>query len=351
MGQPQTVSSRAMTGQGTSWTNMVAILNKAKTGSGVFPGTNYANLSISSVGYTQGGSVDATTAGKVADLADMTVQFDALNLNAVPLKFYYGLPAAITSATVFDQSVWGTYVFCRAQAPGMGGAYSGRVYATGPSYPWQFNGADQIHTGDYGSSRWGEIEGYARWLVQDKGIAWTPLWRPLTGGALVRSGQTITVPFARPAGPDFANAPMVWQNNPVDGIKDWPQKGFHVRRGGVELTVTPAIAGMTVQLAVSETINPGDSLEVSYAWYGPGGPAYAASMPGVGGNLVMNGPPSVLYPNGWNGAGKTIDDLGVAASLKRCSHGRTLLAGYSVRAIAARRGGASNDYARRRFWR
>ena len=32
-----------------------------------------------------------------------------------------------------------------------------------------------------------------------------------------------------------------------------------------------------------------------------------ASNSGVGGNLVMQGPPSVLYPNGWNGAAKTID--------------------------------------------
>jgi hypothetical protein len=74
----------------------------------------------------------------------------------------------------------------------------------------------------------------------------------------------------------------------------------------VDLTVAPAISGINVILAVTETISPGDSLEVSYAWYGPGGPNPGANS-GVGGNLVMHGPPSVLFPNGHNGATKTID--------------------------------------------
>ena len=63
-------------------------------------------------------------------------------------------------------------------------------------------------------------------------------------------------------GPDFAAAPMVWQSDADDGIKVWPQMGFHVKRGGVDLTVTPTISGMNVLLAVTETISAGDSLEV-----------------------------------------------------------------------------------------
>jgi hypothetical protein len=306
LGLPQTVTSRAMLGQGVSWTNMVAILNAIPPGRGAFPTINYTNMLVSSVGYTQGGSVDNTNAGKVADLADMTVQFDALNLNPTPLKFYYGLPAAISTATTASDTNQGTYTFCRTHAPGMGGTYSGRVFATGPSYPYQFNGGDNIHTGDYGSSRWGEIEGYARWCVQDKGVQWTPLWRPLTGGAITVAGQVITVPFARPTGPDFAAGVMSFQSNADDGIKTWPQNGFHVKRGSTDLTVTPAISGMNVLLTIAETISVGDTLEVSYAWYGPGGPNPGISS-GVGGNLVMRGPPSVLYPNGWNGVAKTIE--------------------------------------------
>jgi hypothetical protein len=73
-----------------------------------------------------------------------------------------------------------------------------------------------------------------------------------------------------------------------------------VKRGGTDLTVTPTIAGMTVQLAIAETISAGDTLEVSYSYYGPGGPNPGVCS-GVGGNLTMNGPPSVFY------AGKTID--------------------------------------------
>jgi hypothetical protein len=142
--------------------------------------------------------------------------------------------------------------------------------------------------------------------VQDKGIAWTPLWRPLTGGAITRSGQVVTVPFARPAGPDFAAGVMSFQSNADDGIKTWPQNGFHVKRGGTDLTVAPTISGMNVLLTITEAINAGDALEVSYCWYGPGGTNPGIST-GVGGNLVMRGPPSVLYPSGWNGVAKTIE--------------------------------------------
>ena len=276
---------------------------------GSLPRAGYLDAIFRSVGYTQGTAWNNTRATKEADMADMLSLYDAMNLpgtDTTPLKFYVGLPAATSDSVVFSDSYFGNATFCRANAPGMAGPWSGRCFPSGPAYPWQFIGIDNIHTGDYGTTRWGEIEGYVRHLVEDLGVAWTPLWRPLTGGAIVRAGQVLTVPWARPAGPDFTAGVLTWQNNPVDGIKDWPQKGFHVRRGGVELTVTPAIAGMTVQLAVSETINPGDSLEVSYAWYGPGGPAIGF-VPGVGGNLVINGPSSVLYPNGWNGAAKTID--------------------------------------------
>jgi hypothetical protein len=305
-GLPQTVASEAMQANGVSWNNMLPILASVQIGAGVFPTKSYTSLLISSVGYTQGGSADNTNAGKVADLTDMTQKFDALSLNPAPLAFYYSLPASISTATTSSDSSQGTYTFCRTHAPGMGGAYSGRVYATGCSYPYQFNGGDNIHTGDYGSTRWGEVEGYVRWLVQDKGVQWTPLWRPLTGGAITRSGQVLTVPWARPAGPDFATAALSWQSNADDGIKNWPQSGFYVRRGPTQLTVTPSISGMNVLLTITETINAGDTLEVSYAWYGPGGPNPGPSS-GVGGNLTMHGPPSVLYPHGWNGAAKTIE--------------------------------------------
>lgn len=306
LGLPQTVTSRAMVGQGVSWTNMVSILNAIPPGKGCFPTRNYTNLLVSSVGYTQGGSADNTRAGKEADLTDMMVQFDALNLNPTPLKLYLGLPAVISTAVIGSDTNDGTQSFSRANAPGMGGPYSGRVYASGPSYAYQFNGGDNIHTGDYGSSRWGEIEGYARWLVQDKGVQWTPLWRPLTGGTITRAGQVLTVPMARPAGSDFAAGVLSFQSNADDGIKVWPANGFHVKRGGTDLTVTPAISGMNVLLTITETISNGDVLEVSYGWYGPGGTNPGLNS-GVGGNLVMQGPASVLYPSGWNGAAKTID--------------------------------------------
>lgn len=80
---------------------------------------------------------------------------------------------------------------------------------------------------------------------------------------------------------------------------DRPQKGFHVRRNGTELTVAPAISGLNVNLTISETLHAGDGLEVSYAYRGPGG--IVTQYVGVGGNLRMTGPASVLF------SGKTID--------------------------------------------
>jgi hypothetical protein len=239
----------------------------------------------------------------------MLTLYDAMSLPGTattPLNFYFCMPAGISNSTVYAVSNMGTLQFCRDNAPGQGGTWSGRAFFSSISYAWQFNGNDNIHTGDYGTTRWGEWEGYAKHLVEDLGVPWTPLWRPLSGGAITRVGQVVSVPFARPNSPDFATTPMVWQNNRDDGVKEWPAKGFHVVRSGVQLTVTPAINGLSVDLTIAETINAGDVLEVSYAWYGPGGPN-PSTDPGLGGNLCMNGPASVLYPQGWNGAAKTLD--------------------------------------------
>ena len=309
LGLPQTFASGSLQCLGQSWDNMKLVLTQAKA---AMPYHEVSAINWASVGYTQGSSSDtSSTAQKMGDLDQMIQQFDLLG---PPMAFYFGLPAP-TSGSVSIPSYalgeWATYLYCRANAIGQGGVYSGRVFPTGPSYPWQFSDDTElffgnIHTDPYGTSRWGEIEGYARWLTQDKGIPWTPLWRPLTGGAITRAGQVVTVPMARPSGPDFANAVMSWQSNIDDGVKVFPQYGWHVKRGGVDLTVAPSISGMNVLLAITETINVGDSLEVSYAWYGPGGPT-PGTVTGVGGNLVMNGPASVLYPNGWNGTPKTID--------------------------------------------
>lgn len=301
LGLPQTVGSESIAANGVSWANQLTVLNIVKTFTAK---PKYLLPVFSSVGYTQGSASDsASVAAKAADLTDMIGQYDALALNPTPLKFYLGLPCPVSNAVSipsYSLGEWGTYGYCRTNAPGAGGAFSGRVYATAPSYPWQFNGGDNIHTGNYGTARWGEWEGYVRWLAQDKGVAFTPLWRPLTGGAITIAGQVITVPFARPTAPDFAASVMSWVSDPIDGIKVWPQNGWHVQRLGVDLTVTPSIVGLSVHLAIVEALAPGDVLEVSYAWYGPGGPNPGIST-GVGGNLTMTGPDSVLFP------GKTID--------------------------------------------
>jgi hypothetical protein len=300
VGSPINIGSQAFTSLGRSWTNQGIVIPQLLA---ALPQGQYLDPVFRSVGYTQADAADLTATSKQADLADMLTLYDTMGLplaGTTPLNYYLELPAAVSQTTTMDASSYGTYLFCRTHAPGQSGTWSGRCFATAPSYAWQFNGADNIHTGDYGTLRWGEAEGYVKHLVEDLGIMWTPLWRSL-GGIIAISGQTITIPFDRPAGPDFAAAAMTWQSDPIDGIKAWPNQGFNVYRSGAPLTLpSVTIAGMSVQLVVQETLVPGDALEVSYAWHGPGGPNPGLNS-GVGGNLVMNGPPSVLA------AGKTID--------------------------------------------
>ena len=267
------------------------------------PKGGYASAIFRSVGYTQGTAADNTQASKLSDLTDMLTLYDGMGLpgtGSTPLNYYLGLPAEVSNLGVFSDSYQGTTVFCRTNAPGRGGPWSGRCFATSPSYPWQFVGTDNIHTGDYGTVRWGEWEGYVKHLVEDLGVGWTPLWRSFVN-AIYRIGQNIHVPFDRPTGPDFATGVLAWKSDPVDGIKVWPQYGFYVWRSGVSLSLgTPMISGLEVIIPVFDVLNAGDALEVSAAYYGPGGPNPGLNS-GVGCNLMMAGPPSQLVP------GKTID--------------------------------------------
>lgn len=311
VGSPQSISSSVISGQNTSWTNLLSILSQ--TNAMVPPQLNVNGKILKllppqykTFGYTQGGAADSTQTSKLSDLTQMYQDFDALALSGGPLKGYFGLPAAITTAQTTNVSAYGTVVFCQTNAPFAGGPYSRRTYFSSCSYPWPFNGADNIHTNNYGTARWGEWEGYVKFLVEDKGIQFTPLWVQSTPISV--SGQNIFVTFDRPNSPDFTNGSLSWQSDSNDGIKIWPQYGFHVKRGGSDLTVNPVLpsSGTTVTLQISEQLNPGDSLEVSYCWYGPGGPDPGPNT-GVGGNLTMTGPPSVLFPNGYQNTPKTID--------------------------------------------
>ncbi len=307
-GAAQTVGSRSMACKGTSWANMLTIINALN---GLVPQGKYSAITYKSVGYTQAASDINSVAAKEADLVDMIQQYDAI----LPgMKFYLGQPAPISEGTKMVTSWYGTTQFCRDQAPTAHGTYSGRVFGVTPWYQWPFSGPNDpaygdIHTGPYGTVREGEIEGYVRYLVQDLGIMWTPLWLSLTKQITIPDHHTIVIPFDRPNSPDFANGVLSFQNDPNDGIQDWPNNGFNVIRLSDNTTLSIigiTIDGMNVVLDIFEQLQPRQQLEVSYAYYGPGGSA-PGLMSGVGGNLVMQGPPSVLFPNGYQNVSKTID--------------------------------------------
>jgi hypothetical protein len=237
-----------------------------------------------------------TAAGKLADLNAMFPAFDALDLpGTTPGSMFalIGFPPALSTDTALDISSYQTIPWARTNAPLAGGAYSGRAFLTGPAYPYQFGPDTTIHTGAFGTILWGEVGGYVRWLWMDKGIRWTPLWLSLTN-SITTSGNTIVIPFDRPPGPDFASSIMTFQYAPTYGIKLWPNLGFNVKRNGFFLTLaSETISGLNVILDLGTPPLPGD--EVSYAYYGPGGNS-PDNQSGVGGNLVMDGPDSVMAP-------------------------------------------------------
>ena len=299
IGSPQNVVSGPMicTPYG-GWPNMLTMLASLQT----FPvmGVRFAGARFRSFMYLQASSNRPGTTnptGALANLTNMLADLDALGLPGGPMLFYIGLQAVPPQFTVFDQGYFAKYLFCRQHAPGAGGTWSGRCFAASTIYQWPFDITNNPHFDARAAIRFGEWVGYVAHQVEDlSNTAWTPLWRPLTGGTITVAGQVVTVPFARPNSPDFVTMPMVFKSDPLDGIQIWPQMGFHVRRSGADLTVTPTINGMNVLITIIETISPGDVLEVSYAWYGPGG-AIPQLAPGLGGNLAMPGPPSVFYAN------------------------------------------------------
>lgn len=249
-----------------------------------------------SVLWVQGGSFDtSSTAPTITEWTAMEAAYDALNLPGAGtngLLFYLPIRASNSDDTAGTNAILGGVKFVRDNT-------NGRTIGACPWYQWPFTGADNIHLGDYGTRREGECVALAEYVTETEGTLFKPLWRSLTA-PITRNGQVLTVPFDRPVGSFFANASMAWMSDANDGIKVWPQNGWHVKRGGVDLTVTPTISGMNVLLTIAETISPGDTLEVSYAYYGPGGPTPGPNS-GVGGNLMMPGPPSILFP------GKTIN--------------------------------------------
>ena len=142
-----------------------------------------------------------------------------------------------------------------------------------------------IHLDQHGQIRLGEWEGYVGNQVEDQGNRnWTPLWASMVNPVSI-SGQKVVFSFDRPNSPDFAGLPLEWRSDPRDGIKVWPNYGFHVFNGATDLPITSVtIVGMTVEVVVTPTLVPGTVLEVSYAyraaaWTGIRGRAQRATQP------------------------------------------------------------------------
>jgi hypothetical protein len=244
------------------------------------------------------GSTPDTATQKATDLTSMLIAYDDLalpNTNVAPLNYFFIFNGCLSNQTLTPVSVYEVIPFCRTNA-------NGRTWMATAVYAWPLIGNSNTHTNDYGTCRVGEMLGYSRYVFYSEGAsAYYPLQLSLSSSVAV-TGQVVTVPFDRPTGSHFASGVLSWQNDPLDGIKEWPGKGFWVMRRGKPLTILPIIDGLSVNLTISESLSSGDMLEVSYAYRGPGGPN-PGRCSGVGGNLAMVGPASVFFPgknlNAW----------------------------------------------------
>jgi hypothetical protein len=258
-----------------------------------------------SIGWTQGGSFNARSKmATIREFEAMTAAYDALELPGTsvrPLNFYIGMPGgtSLQDDLTQDAQFAGIAAFCRRNR-------NGRSWGTTPWYQWPFSGPGEktygdIHTGAYGTVRHGEIEGYAKFVVEDeKAAAYTPLWRSRERPIELTAPQVIKVPFDRPSGQAFRTARLSWCWDPMDGIAKADQFGWRVKTPSGFCDVQPSIDGLDVYLTASQAFARGQSLEISYAMHGPKG-----TNPGLHsaclGNLMMAGPDSVFFP------GKTVN--------------------------------------------
>src|SRR5262249_1591012 len=128
------VGSSSLYSEGISWYNQTVVLGQLNT---LFPIPYYTGYELNSVGYTDGaGSATGTMAGKIADMTDMVAQYDALGEPGGPIQFFVDEAPIISNATTRTQNGMGTSTFMRTNAPGAGGPFSGRFFATTPFCQW-----------------------------------------------------------------------------------------------------------------------------------------------------------------------------------------------------------------------
>ena len=292
VGSPQNLTSRPMTTTGTGWSSMLMVLNSLKSYP-VLPSPQYQAARFVSFAYNQNttGRIGVSEAdGKIIDLTGMLSLMDSYDLpgaGTTGMIYYLTEPGTVSNGTLYSAGEYATQTFCRTNAPGRGGPWSGRCFGTAYDAQWPWNGESNIHLDQHGQIRLGEWEGYVGNQVEDQGNRnWTPLWASMVNPVSI-SGQKVVFAFDRPNSPDFSGLPLEWRSDPRDGIKIWPNYGFHVYSGNTDLPIASVtIVGMTVEVVVTPTLVPGTVLEVSYAYRGPGGPN-PGTCSGVGGNLCM----------------------------------------------------------------
>lgn len=240
------------------------------------------------IGWTHGVSF-SPTGDYYDELVDMMAAYDALNLPGTatqPLRIFLDQPnLANSGTTILNGSLaWGSNWFRQIDFTD---DHPTRACLTGPRYPFPLY--DTIHHTAYANAKIGEIEGYVKHLVLDRGQNWEPL--RITGGSI--AGAVITLTTNQP----HAHGELAIDTAMIEAAESY---GFRVYISGVKQTINSVtVDGQEITIALASAPSGGAPVEVSYAVYGPG--AAPGTHAGVWGNVKMAGPASVLW------AGETID--------------------------------------------
>ncbi|KQP61049.1 hypothetical protein [Methylobacterium sp. Leaf108] len=230
------------------------------------------------INWTHAGAPDSNNENYFQSLTEMVAAYDALALNGPGgdlLHFFTDQTAASINQGQAQLSYLDQVRFAVENAA--------RVHLIGPRYPYPFR--DEIHHTDYGIGRVGELEGYVRDLVLNRGLTWD------CARVSAVSGENGGFTFAITTPPTFGALAF-----DTTEIEEAANKGFQLRVNGVPIPIASVtLTGNLVRVIPVTMPAAGTVVEVSYAFYGrldiPAG-----THSGAWGNVKRVGPASLYWP-------------------------------------------------------
>ena len=215
------------------------------------------------------------------DLAGMKAAYDALDLNAGQAALHYftdQTPATTTETggSTLQEKQNEQLQFCLDDPD--------YVHMIGPRYPYPF--IDYIHHTGPGYVAIGELEALAKHVVLDRGLDWLPLYMT----AVYIDGSTLTIDVSQPIEGEIHALSI-----DTTTIEAASQYGLRLKVNGSYVTLSAiAVDRHRITATIAAPPTSSDTVEVSYAVYGPG--STIGTHAGVWGNIKMVLADSVLLP-------------------------------------------------------